>query len=73
MDVLVSILINCDLDITKKLEVTEAIAKYPALIDVVKAMLRSPGISSSLSGKYTFKGYAEKQLVRTCMTMEVIQ
>jgi len=55
------------------LEVTAAIAEYPALIDVIKAMLQSPGVSSTLSGKYTLKGYAEKQLVRTCMTMDVLQ
>lgn len=54
-------------------EVTEMIAEYPALVSVIKTMLSSPGVSSSLSGKYTLKAYAEKQLVRTCMQSKVLE
>lgn len=54
-------------------EVTEMIGKYPALVDVIKAMLTSPGVSSTLSGKYTLQSYAEKQLVRTCMQRKVLK
>ena len=54
-------------------EVTAMIAEYPGLVNVIKSMLTSPGVSSSLSGKYTLKAYAEKQLVRTCMQSKVLE
>ena len=46
--------------------------KYPSLIQVIKSMLSSPGVSSTLSGKYTLKNYAEKALLRKCIEMDML-
>ena len=46
--------------------------KYPSLIQVIKSMLSSPGVSSTLSGKYTLKNYAEKALLRKCIQMDML-
>lgn len=48
-------------------EVTKMVSKYPQLIDVIMAVSRTPGVSSSLRGKYTIANYAESALRRQCM------
>ena len=47
--------------------VTQSIAQYPQLVDVLRAMARVGGISSSLRGEYKIETYAEATLRRTCM------